>query len=106
RVVHRKSVSIVAALLSLVASACGGDGSPEENRTLHQKYADYFRIGAAVDARSYMTHSELLLREFNSITTENEMKFDALQPSEDNFRFSTADAIVDFALGAGMSMRG
>jgi GH35 family endo-1,4-beta-xylanase len=71
--------------------------------TLAARYADYFAVGAAVDSNSYLTHEPLLVEHFNSITTEDEMKFDALQPTEGNFTFDTNhepkkafDAVVDF----------
>jgi endo-1,4-beta-xylanase len=96
------------------AGRIGGEGSagsepevpPEDQLTLHQKYADHFPIGAAVDLQSYTTHAELLTTHFNSITTENEMKLGSLQRSEGAFRFTTADTIVDFASSNGMAVRG
>jgi endo-1,4-beta-xylanase len=74
--------------------------------SLYQKYVDYFPIGAAVDSKSYTTHAELLVPHFNSITAENEMKFNALQSSENKFNFSGADKIVDFATTNQMKIRG
>jgi hypothetical protein len=69
------------------AGSAGSAGSEpqaptEPQLSLHQKYADYFPIGAAVDSQSYMTHAELLTTHFNSITPENEMKFESLQRVE------------------------
>ncbi len=73
---------------------------------LATKYAGYFPIGAAVNSTTYTTHAPLLKAHFNSITTENEMKFDALEPTEGNFSYATADAIVSFAVANGMKIRG
>jgi hypothetical protein len=80
-------------------SAGTGAGEALEQPTLPQKYADYFAIGAAVDPQSYQTHAELLTVRFNSITTENAMKFESLQRTEGAFRFAAADAMVVRAEG-------
>jgi endo-1,4-beta-xylanase len=68
-------------------------------------YSDYFAFGTAIDA-DYGQYSGTISRHFNSITAENEMKFDALQPSEGNFTFDTADRMIDFAISNGMQVRG
>ncbi len=46
------------------------------------------------------------LGDFNYLTPENEMKFDAIEPSPGGFNFSGADAIVDFAKRNGMKVKG
>lgn len=74
--------------------------------SLREEYADYYPIGAAVDSQSYMTHAALLKKHFNSITPENEMKFEALQKTEGQFTYSTADQIVNFATSNNMKVRG
>src|SRR5690606_2583475 len=45
-------------------------------------------------------------KHFNSVTAEDQMKFDALQPTEGNFTYGTADQMVDFAIDNGMQVRG
>jgi endo-1,4-beta-xylanase len=82
--------------------AAGSGGVP----SLHQKYASLFPIGAAVDANSMTTHASILTKHFNSITAENEMKFDALQPTEGTFTYTTADRLVSFAQSNNMRVRG
>lgn len=74
--------------------------------TLKEKYKDYFKIGAAVNARTVESHSELLKKHFNSITCENEMKFSRLCEEENNYDFSEADKIVKFAKENNCGMRG
>ncbi len=89
------------------AGAAGTGGIPSPNATtLAAKYANHFSIGAAVDSQSVSTHADLLRKHFNSITPENEMKFESLQPNEGNFTFGDADRIVDFATRNGMQVRG
>jgi endo-1,4-beta-xylanase len=47
-----------------------------------------------------------LLRHFNAYVYGNEMKQDALQPSEGRFNFTRADALVDYAAKNGKKTRG
>lgn len=74
--------------------------------SLKEKYEPYFLIGAAADHESYKTHAPLLKQHFNSLTTENEMKWESLQPEQGNFTFDTADNMVAFAEENGMAVRG
>ena len=76
-----------------------------ETPSLAERYADLFPIGAAIDAGSLQTHAELM-RHFNSMTAENEMKFESLERTEGVFDFSTADTMVAYAKERGMRVRG
>jgi len=87
-----------------IDDSCGG--AANSATTLKDKYAGCFPIGAAVDSQSYTTHAPLLKAHFNSVTPENDMKFDALEPSEGNFTYANADKIVDFARSNNMKLRG
>ncbi len=73
--------------------------------SLHELYAGHFAVGAAIDTQ-YQNYANLLTKHFNSVTAEDQMKFDALQPSEGNFSFGTADQMVNFAVSNGMQVRG
>jgi endo-1,4-beta-xylanase len=69
--------------------------------------ADFFPVGAAVFAGDLSgPHADLLTRHFNSITSENDMKWDATEPAEGAFTFTNADAQVGFARAHGMLVRG
>lgn len=74
--------------------------------TLHEVYKDYFRIGAAVNTKTILEDKDLISTHFNSITVENEMKFELLHPRENEYRFEAADSIVDFAKQHNIEMRG
>lgn len=74
--------------------------------SLAAAYEEHFKIGAAIDLNSYKTHEAILKRHFNSIVTENEMKFESLQPEPNQFTFETADAMIKFARDNGMATRG
>jgi len=73
---------------------------------LAMKYSGDFPIGAAVNSTTYMTHGPVLKAHFNSVTPENEMKWESIEPTEGSFSFSAADTIVNFATSNGMKVRG
>lgn len=86
------------------------DSIPEDTvqeTSLHKKYRNYFHIGAAIDGNSYRdSHAALWKEHFNAAVCENEMKWTALQPSEGNFQFGQANAMVNAARSNGMLVRG
>src|SRR5690606_21374990 len=43
------------------------------------------------------TYTSIASREFSSVTAENVMKWETIQPSRGNFNFSGGDRLVDFA---------
>ncbi len=51
-------------------------------------------------------HGDLLKKHFNSMTSGNDMKWDATEPQENNFTFTNADAELSFAQANGIQMRG
>jgi endo-1,4-beta-xylanase len=75
--------------------------------SVYQTLAPYFPVGAAVWSGDLTgEHAVLLKKHFNSITSENDMKWSALQPTEGNFTFAAADAQVSFAGANNMQVRG
>jgi len=75
--------------------------------SVHETLAPYFPVGAAVWQGDLVgEHAFLLKKHFNSITSENDMKWSSLQPTEGNFTFATADAQVALAKANGMQVRG
>jgi endo-1,4-beta-xylanase len=75
-------------------------------KSLKQVYKDYFPIGAAVNLSTINTHKALLIEQFNSITAENEMKFESVHPMEERYTFERSDKIAAFASDNGMRLRG
>jgi endo-1,4-beta-xylanase len=72
-----------------------------------QSLAGFFPIGAAVRSATIAgVHGDLLKKHFNSITSENDMKWDATEPQPGNFTFANADQQVAFAQANGMRVRG
>jgi endo-1,4-beta-xylanase len=65
-------------------------------------------FGAAISA-SHLGESAYVStwqNEFNGVTPENEMKWDATEPSRNSFNYSNADRIVSMARSRGMTIRG
>src|SRR5690606_15280828 len=60
---------------------------------LREIIKDYLPIGVCVNPLTRRTHRKLILELFLSHKTEDEMKFDRLQPEEGRFNFAEADAI-------------
>ena len=66
----------------------------------------YFGTAVAANRLGEAPYATVLNREFNSVTPENEMKWDAVQPSRGNFTYGSADQIVNHATSRGMRVRG
>jgi len=52
------------------------------------------------------TYDNILKKEFAMVVAENEMKVDAIEPSQNNFNFGNGDKLVNFALNNNMKVRG
>jgi endo-1,4-beta-xylanase len=77
--------------------------------TLKSAAAAKGRIFGAAVASGHLGESQYtntLDTQFSGVTPENEMKWDATEPSQGSFNFGAADAIVSHALSHGMKIRG
>lgn len=74
--------------------------------SLCDAFKDLFLVGAAVNSVTLDKQSDLLKQHFNSLTAENEMKFEELHPSEEVYAFEFADQLLAFAKANGMEVRG
>lgn len=75
--------------------------------SLKAVYADHFKIGAAVEPNQLEgKHAQILKKHFNSLTAENVMKPETIQPEEGEFNFNGGDKIRDFTKENEMIMRG
>lgn len=86
--------------------ASGGEAAPSL-RSLASPLE--LSIGTCVNGRTLRSDGEyrrVLAREFNSVTSENGMKWRAIQPRRGEFDFSRADALMEFAEENGMAVRG
>lgn len=73
---------------------------------LKDVFSRNFLIGAAVNPLTIVSQQELLTHHFNSLTAENEMKFERVHPSEGTYTFEEADQVAAFAKQHGMKLRG
>jgi endo-1,4-beta-xylanase len=75
--------------------------------SLHDVFADHFRVGAAIDLRDLIPScSELLAHHFSSVTAENAMKPAWAQPDEGRFDLAAADQIARVAATNGQRLYG
>lgn len=67
-----------------------------------------FPVGAAVQANrlNLPSLSNLVKKEFNSLTAEYEMKQNIFMPAANTYNWAPADAIVNFAVANGMRVHG
>ena len=65
------------------------------------------QVGVALCTyKGYQSDRDEAGRQFNMMVAENEMKMDALQPSQGQFSFGSADNLVSFAQRNNMAIRG
>ncbi|WP_051326088.1 endo-1,4-beta-xylanase [Glycomyces tenuis] len=82
-------------------------GIEEDIPSLKDFLADDFLIGAAIDSRDIVgSYGQLLNKHFNSISAENHMKPEAIQPTEGEFTWAEADQLVEYAEANGMRVWG
>lgn len=91
----------LAAVIAMSTTATWAQG-------LKDAYKDYFMIGVAVNQRnvSNTQQQDLIRREFNSMTAENDMKPEPTEPREGQFNWENADRIANFARQNGIKLRG
>ncbi|MBB5128787.1 endo-1,4-beta-xylanase [Streptomyces griseoloalbus] len=94
------TVTALAALPQTAAHAADtlGAAAAEKGR--------YFGAAVAANHLGEAQYVSTLNTEFTSVTPENEMKWDAVEPSRGSFSFSRADQIVNHAQSRGMDVRG
>ena len=82
--------------------------APQPTDGLKDAYKDYFKIGVAVNQRNISNPDQiaLILREFNSITAENDMKPQPTEPEYGKFNWENADKIANFCRENGIKLRG
>ncbi len=80
----------------------------EDIPSLKEVFKNDFYIGAAIEAFQLDTPAlrQLLEKHFSSITAENAMKPENIQPIEGVFDFKDADRIASFASDSGIALRG
>lgn len=74
--------------------------APVAGPTLKGAYREHFRMGAALNEKQFTkpgtAATPVVVKHFNTITPENVMKWESLQPQPGQFRFEASDAYVNF----------
>ena len=70
------------------------------------EHGRYFGTALSAGKLSNSAYTTIAAREFNMATPENEMKWDATEPSQNSFSWGQADQIVNFAQSHNMRIRG
>ncbi|GAB2704080.1 endo-1,4-beta-xylanase [Aliiglaciecola aliphaticivorans] len=69
--------------------------------SLHQAFSPYFDVGVAINtqqANGQDSQSVAIVNQhFNTLTAENDMKWESIQPTLNSFTFEAADALVEYA---------
>ncbi len=89
----------------LILLACAGTTGAQTLKALATSRGIHMGAAVTSNARS-AEYNRVLSTEFNAMVAENAMKFGNIEPSQNNFTWTTADALVNFAQTNGMAMRG
>ncbi|MFI1809670.1 non-reducing end alpha-L-arabinofuranosidase family hydrolase [Streptomyces sp. NPDC020422] len=94
--------AVVAGVVTLLPSSAGAAPLGAEAAPSGR----YFGTAVAAGRLGDSAYTAIADREFTMVTPENEMKWDAVEPSRGRFDFTRADRIVDRALAHGQRLRG
>ena len=102
------AMAVLLALGSTAAWAQFRQVDPRENVGLKDAYKDYFTIGVALNQRNISDDAQkaLVIKQFNSVTAENDWKPGEIHPQEGVWNFERADKLADFCRQNGIKMRG
>lgn len=101
-VIGVSATAVIAGVVTLLPSSAGAAALG----TQAAPSGRYFGTAVAAGRLGDSTYAALADREFNMITPENEMKWDAVEPSRGTFTFGAADKIVNRASANGQRLRG
>ena len=109
----KKYSSCLAVIMALTAFSSVNNLSAQQNnidsaKGLKDYYKNYFSIGVAVSPQVLKREdeSQLIIKQFNSITPENAMKMGPIHPKENEYNWKDADSIVAFAQRHHIKIRG
>ena len=95
-------------LLSFLYLLIGCAQAPETDKGLKDYYANHYLVGAALypEVFDQPELNTLLQKEFNSITPENDMKWERIHPTWETYTFDRADKIVEYCQANDMKLIG
>jgi endo-1,4-beta-xylanase len=104
----RTGVSVLALASLTLLPATAGVAS-EEGGLRAAARGTGVRIGTAVDTTALAAdapYRQAVAREFSTVTPENVMKWEAVEPTRGTYDWAAADGLVDFARAHGQTVRG
>jgi endo-1,4-beta-xylanase len=105
----RTALALGAVSLAVAGTVMAFSGTASAGSTLGASAAEhgrYFGTALASGRIGNSAYATIAGREFNMATPENEMKWDATEPSQNSFSYGQGDQIVNFATSHGMRVRG
>lgn len=104
-----KKVLLLPSMVLLLAG-CASAAARQNTPTLKEAYQDAFLMGTAVNeeivAGTDAAARDIVIRQFNSITAENVLKTEPINPQPGVYEFGPADAFVEFGERHGMFIVG
>ena len=106
---HTLSFSRIAFSAALLGAGLSSSFADETIRDLAKERGRF--IGTILNSEWFNDDiepefEEIHKTQFNVVVAENEMKFDATEPNEDEFNFTKGDKMVEYALANGIRVRG
>ncbi|WP_204045032.1 endo-1,4-beta-xylanase [Acrocarpospora phusangensis] len=105
-------VALLAGTLNAVPVSAGStpaDPSDQSLRALSARHGLYFGTAvdmAALDDANDPQYRQLVQSQFNSVTAENVMKWESLEPTRGNYNWGPADKLIEFAKKNNQKVRG
>lgn len=91
----------------ITVNSDGSGNYKQETSAMKEKYRDSFLIGNIFNSYNLSGEDrDILLKHFNVITGENNMKPEILAPAKNYYNWTEADAMVDFAEENGLDVIG
>ncbi len=87
-------------LAVLLLASCTSTTEPKPEATLASAYNEHFYIGAALNTSQYTGEDQrgipIVEKHFNSISPENDLKWERIHPEPGVYNFEEADRFVEF----------
>lgn len=96
-----KIPSLISTVTILALAAFQPAYAAKYQTSLADAFSLHFKVGAALNRDQIMGNepevTRLVLKQFNTLTPENVMKWEKIEPLENQFDWEAADALVEFA---------
>ncbi len=85
-------------IYAIVFQSCMKDNKTDEPPSLAEAFIDYFPIGVSIGQHTLDDSMDvaMIMKHFNSITSENYLKWEFIHPEPGVYNFAPADSFVEF----------